>query len=288
MTYSWRARLGGVWALMHPGPSLITVFAYALCAVLAAQGRPSLGRLCVTALGLVCMQFAISALNDYRDQVADARNPAKRKPLVVGLVSPGFALGATVLLAAAMFALFIPFGWVSVLLAGTFLALGFAYDLGVKSTPFSGVMHGLAFPTLPLLAWENFARLTPALFTVLPLGMVLGIGIHLADALPDAAADTAAGTRGLAQALGRAALPVCWGSFALAIVLITTLASIHQPRPFGIWLSAAVLAIGLLLAAIASFRQASIPEAVRLKRNFALLVGCALVVVVGWFAVITG
>src|SRR5579883_3156522 len=129
-----RARLAGAWALMHPGPSLMTVAVYMLCAVLASGGHPVLGKLALSALGMVCMQFAISALNDYRDRAADASNPQKRKPLVTGAISPPFALWAAIILAAAMVVLFIPYGPVSLALACVFLALGFAYDLGVKST----------------------------------------------------------------------------------------------------------------------------------------------------------
>src|SRR5690349_10086956 len=108
MTITPRTRLWGLWALMHPGPSLITVAVYVLCAFVAAGGRPAPSCLVLTTLGLVCMQFAISALNDYCDREADRRNGKKRKPLVLGLVSPAGAIGVTVALTLAMFALFAP------------------------------------------------------------------------------------------------------------------------------------------------------------------------------------
>jgi 4-hydroxybenzoate polyprenyltransferase len=284
-----RARLAGVWAVMHPGPSLLTVGAYLLCAFIAAGGRPAPARLAFSALGMVCMQFAISALNDYCDRAADARNPAKRqrKPLVLGLVSPAFALGAALALAVAMFALFIPFGPVSVALAAIFLALGFAYDLGIKATPASGLMHGLAFPTIPLLAWEIFARLTPALFTAIPLGLALGIGIHLADAIPDAEADAAAGVHGLTQALSARAPFACWGAFGAAISVVGALALAHARGGHLVMaLSGAALALALLLGAIRSFRAVAVPAKTRYRRHFLLLVGAALTLVVAWFAAV--
>ncbi len=286
MTTTVRARLGGLWALLHPGPSLITVAAYVLCAFVAAGGRPNPVRLAATALGLVCMQFAISALNDYCDREADRRNAKKRKPLVLGLVTPAEALGITAALTLAMFALFAPYGWGAVILAGIFLALGFAYDLGIKATPISGVMHGLAFPTLPLLAWDVFARLRADLFWVFPIGMALGIGLHLADALPDAEADAAAGARGLTQALGRAALPVCWGAFAVAALIVALLARAQlHPTHLPALIVLEALALALVGAAVVAFRQPG-SEAARWRRNFLLLVGAALVVVVAWFTVI--
>jgi len=279
-----QARVAGAWALMHPGPSLLTVAAYVLCAVLAAGAHPALGALALTALGMACMQFSISALNDYRDRAADARNPNKRKPLVLGAVSPGFALWSAVILAAAMFASFIPFGLVSVVLAGIFLGLGFAYDLGVKATPFSGLMLGLAFPTIPLLAWNIFAHLTPALFTVLPLGLALGLGIHLADAIPDAEADAAAGVRGLTQALGKHAPLVCVAAFYSASVFCIEL-TVFRPfqEEFLLARAAAFVSITLVTIAIISFRTPHLLDAVRFKRFFPFLMGSAFMTVIAWF-----
>ncbi|SRR5579885_3132806 len=286
MTINPHARLWGLWALMHPGPSLMTVAVYVLCAFVAAGGRPAPSRLVLTALGLVCMQFAISALNDYCDREADRHNAKKRKPLVLGLVSPAEAIGVTVALTVAMFALFTPYGWGTMLVVGTFLALGFAYDLGIKATPFSGVTHGLAFPALPLFAWDLFARLRGDLLWVFPIGMALGIGLHLADALPDAEADAAAGARGLAQVLGRAALPVCWSAFVVAAGIVAAVAVAYPlpaRRPALIVLEA--LSLALVAAAVISFRQPG-GDAAHWRRNFLLLAGAALAIIVAWFTVV--
>lgn len=263
----------------------MTAVAYVLCVLIAAQGRPDVTRLLVTTLGMICMQFAISVLNDYRDREADARSQHKRKPIVQGLVTPGFALIFALALTVAMVALYAPYGLIPTLTATTSLALGFAYDLGVKTTPFSGVMLGLAFPIVPLLAWELFATVKPALFWTFLIGMALGISIHLADALPDAQADSAAGAHGLTQMLGRYAPAVCWGMLALAEALIVALALTHatSARP-AILTPALGVATFLLLAAILNFQQRSQAEATRLRHNFAWVVGSALVIACGWLA----
>jgi 4-hydroxybenzoate polyprenyltransferase len=280
-----RAHLQGVWALTHPGPSLITAVAYVLCVLIAARGKPDVTRLVVTVLGMICMQFAISALNDYRDREADARSQHKRKPIVQGLVTPNFALSLALALAVAMEVLYAPYGIVPALTATAFLALGFAYDLGVKTTPFSGVMLGLAFPIIPLLAWELFATVKPALFWTFAIGMALGLSIHLADALPDVQADSAAGVRGLTQMLGRNALVACWGLLALAEVLIVALALSHATTArLAILIPALAVATFLLLGAILSFQRQALPELARLRFNFAWVVGSALVIACGWLA----
>jgi 4-hydroxybenzoate polyprenyltransferase len=289
MTWRTRHRIyqraWGFWALMHPGPSLATATAFVLCVLIAAHGVPSPGRLALTTLGMVCMQFAISALNDYHDRQADALSAHKRKPLVLGVVAPGVALALAIGLAAAMVALYAPFGVIPVLTALVGLSIGFSYDMGLKATPLSGVMLGLAFPIIPLLAWEIFASVTPALFWTFPIALALGIGIHLADALPDVEADTSAGTGGLATVLGAYAAPVCWGSLALAGLLIAGLPLIHATptRPF-ILLPAEALALALLVIAIYTFHNKRISRVSRLRRHFVLCIGVGLVLAVGWLA----
>ena len=280
-----RARANGVWALFHPGPSLITALAYVLCVLIAAHGTPNSLRLVVTTVGMICMQFSISALNDYTDRQADAQSQHKRKPIVLGLVTPRFALATAIVLAVAMVAIYAPYGLAPTLTAMTFLALGWAYDLGVKATPLSGVMLGLAFPTIPLLAWELFATVKPALFWTFPIGLALGIGIHLADALPDTQADSAAGVRGLTQVLGRHALAACWFAFALAGALIALLAMTQATtaRP-AILIPAEIIAAGLLVTAIRTFQQPTLPELTRLRHNFNWSVAVALVLTCGWLA----
>lgn len=286
---AWRARLAGLWRLMHPGPSLLTVLAFDVCALLAARGRPEIARLAVATLGLVCMQFSISALNDYCDRAADALQTRKRKPIVAGLVPAPLALWLALALAAGMVLCFAPFGAVPLLLAATFLALGFAYDLGVKSTPASGLMHGLAFPTIPLLAWALFATLRPALFWAFPLGLAIGVGLHLADALPDAEDDARAGVRGLTQVLGPRALAVCWGAFAAADIVLAGLAAAWAMPIVGvpalILAATTVAGLALLAGAVQATRRAPALSS-GLKQQFVWLASAALVAVAGWLTAV--
>ncbi len=279
---SGRERLVGLWVMMHPGPSLATALAYAAFALLAARGRPDLARLLVSVVGLVGQQFAISALNDYSDREADAQSH-KYKPLARGILPPWVALVATLLFSMLMVACFLPYGREPLLLAGAFLALGFAYDLGLKSTPLGGVLMGLAFPLLPLLAWDLFATVPPALYWTFPLGLALGVSIHLADALPDAAADGAAGAHGLTQALGRHALLVCWllPLAANALIVILALTSRTPARPGVLAISEPLALVGLL-AARSVARRRQWPERRRLRANFLLIVAVALVTALGW------
>ena len=281
-TIRGRERALGLWLLVHPGPSLVTALAYALFALLAAHGRPDPVRLLVTVIGLIGQQFAISALNDYCDRAADAHSH-KVKPLPRGWLPAWVALFVALLCAAVMVACFAPYGLAPLLIASAFLALGVAYDLGLKATPLAGVVMGLAFSLLPLLAWDLFATVKPALFWTFGLGLALGLAIHLADALPDAAADSASGAHGLAQLLGRRALLADWLLLALANALIIALAlsglAPAHPAPL---LVAEPLAGVALLAAILLARRAAWPERRRLRANFLLTILIALITALGW------
>ncbi|HET9110672.1 MAG TPA: UbiA family prenyltransferase [Ktedonobacterales bacterium] len=279
---SVRERIVGLWLLTHPGPSLVTALAYAVFALLAAHGRPDSTRLLVTVVGMVGLQFAISALNDYCDREADALSD-KNKPLARGALPPWVALVATALFSVVMIACYAPYGLAPLLIAGGFLALGFAYDLGLKSTPLGGVLMGLAFPLLPLLAWDLFASVKPALFWTFPLGLALGLAIHLADALPDAAADGAAGAHGLTQALGHHALAACWLLLAAAnaLVIVLAVSDLAPVRPLVLYIAEPIAFAGVLAAVIVA-RQTHWPERQRLRLNFILTVSVALVTALGW------
>jgi 4-hydroxybenzoate polyprenyltransferase len=233
---------------------------------------------------MIGLQFAISALNDYCDRTADALSH-KVKPVARGVLPPWVALLATLVFTTVMVACYAPYGWAPSLIAGAFLALGFAYDLGLKSTPLGGVLMGLAFPLLPLLAWDLFATVKPALYWTFPLGLALGLALHLADALPDAADDSAAGAHGLTQALGRHALTACWLLLAAANALVIFLAvtGLAPARPAALAI-AEPLAFAALLVAIVVARQSGRPERQRLRANFILTILIALVTALGWLA----
>ncbi len=279
---SKRQQLSGLWVLMHPGPSLVTALAYALFAVLAARGRPDPRTLLVTVVGMIALQFAISALNDYCDREADLLSQ-KAKPVARGVLAPGIALGATAALIVLMVVCYAPYGLTPLAIVTAFLVLGIAYDLGLKSTPLGGVVMGLAFPLVPLLAWDLFARVTPALYWTFPLILALGIAVHLADALPDYAADSAASAHGLTQLLGDKALLTSWLCVVGANLLIVLLAVTGlTPARWGVLLTTAALVALVILAAALVARLSGWPERSRLRANFALTVAAGLITVTGW------
>jgi 4-hydroxybenzoate polyprenyltransferase len=260
----------------------MTALAYAIFAILAAHGRPSLRILAITTAGMIALQFAISALNDYRDRDAD-RYSRKFKPIARGIVPGWAALVATAILTALMILCYAPFGITPLLIASAFLVLGFAYDLGLKSTPLGAVLMGLAFPLLPLLAWDLFASLKPALFWTFPLGLAIGASIHIADALPDLAADKAAGGHTLTLTLGDAAQGVQWALLAGASLLVVALAldGMTQIQPVALTIATAT-SFALIAASFFISRRSDWSASRRLLANFILTVLTSLVIAVGW------
>jgi 4-hydroxybenzoate polyprenyltransferase len=275
-------RLRGLWALTHPGPSLVTALAYVIFAVIAAHGRPNLATLVITTIGMVALQFAISTLNDYCDREADEWSQ-KFKPIALGILPAWSAIAATAILTVIMVACYAPFGVAPLLIASAFLLLGFAYDLGLKSTPLGALLMGLAFPLLPLLAWDLFAHVTPALFWAFPLGLAIGASIHIADALPDLAADRASGGRTLALALGPAAPATQWILLAGADLLVIALAYTSVTPAWSALLGVAPgFAFALIAAGLVIGRWSDWPKSLRLRANFIIVILAALAIAVGW------
>jgi 4-hydroxybenzoate polyprenyltransferase len=125
VSITWRVRIWGLWAMVHPAPSLITVLAYTLFAVLAAHGHPDPTKLVLTSMGMLGVQFAISALNDYCDRAADAHSH-KAKPIARGVLAPRMALVSTFFFTVLTVIGFAPFGVLPLGIATVGLALGFA------------------------------------------------------------------------------------------------------------------------------------------------------------------
>lgn len=278
----WTQKARGVWALTHPGPSLVTALAYALFAALAAHWRPNPTRLVITVVGMIALQFAISALNDYRDRDDDATSQ-KFKPLARGILPPWVALAVAALCVAIMVACYAPYGPMPLLLAGAFLALGVAYDLGLKSTPLGAVMMGLAFPLLPMLAWEVFATLKHTLYWTFPIGLAIGVAIHIADALPDVEADRAVGARTLAVTLGQHAHTAQIASLAFANLLIVVLAvsGLTPSHPAPLMIAISLVAILLALDGIL-YRLKRAPSSLTYRANMIIVILVSLITASAW------
>lgn len=189
----------GLLRLLHPFPSILCALATGTIAALAGADTWTVVRLFAAMLGI---QVSIGALNDLVDAPLDAAQKP-RKPIPSGLVSPRVArLIATGggMVGVGLSALSGP---ATALAAAGCVALGWSYDLRLSRTALSWLPLSLALPLLPIHAWLGATNTIPSgLLTLVPVGVLAGAGLALANALADVERDTRAGRGTVAVRLG--------------------------------------------------------------------------------------
>jgi 4-hydroxybenzoate polyprenyltransferase len=280
----------GFFLLSHPGPVLFHIVAVAVFALLAAWPTFVWGTIALVVAAHAAMQVSIAMLNDYCDRKADAL-VKKTKPIPSGLVRPREALVAGLSMIVLMVLLLLPLNLLGLLVSLIYLALGQAYNFGLKSTPLSGVMFALAIPLIPVYAYVAQGRTLPMLFWLIPVGALLGIALNLANSLPDIEEDVEAGAHTLAVVLGvrrsLLACPILIAFSAIIIALLTTLRIVAAQ----LWIIVPTLVLTLLACATMLFflqaGQATSKPEMR-KRYFYLVAFTCLVLAGGWFIGVIG
>ena len=153
-------------------------------------------------VAMTALQASIGTLNDIVDAPRDAgRKPGK--PIPARLVSPRLAWAAVVLAAGLGLGLSAPSGVATVGLAVVVLAIGYGYDLVFKGTVWSWFPFAIGIPLLPVFGWLGTTGALPASFAVLlPMAVIAGAALAIANARADAERDAAAGVDSIATRLG--------------------------------------------------------------------------------------
>jgi 4-hydroxybenzoate polyprenyltransferase len=196
---SLAGQVAGWVRLTHPFPSLLDGIATAAIAALASGDVPTVVRLGVS---MTALQASIGILNDVVDAPRDAgRKPSK--PIPAGLVEPGRARAGVVVAAGLGLALAAPSGRAVVALGAAILAIGYAYDLRLKGTPWSWAPFALGIPLLPVFAWLGVAgSLPPFMGRLVAAAVLAGAVLAISNARADLERDRAAGVASVATALG--------------------------------------------------------------------------------------
>lgn len=271
----------GLFLLSHPGPVLLHIIGVTLFTLLAAWPHPIWSIITLVVTAHAAMQLSIATLNDYCDRHLDAENKPG-KPIPRGLVRPQEALIAGILLMVVMVVLLLPLNRLALLISLGYLALGQGYNLGLKSTPLSGIVFALAMPLIPLYAFVGVGRTLPFLFWLVPVGCLLGVALNLANSLPDIQGDAAKGARTLAVVLGeQRAFITCQLLLMLGAALIAALTVTHVV-PAQPWIIAAVLIFAYL--AVGAMFVFFGPQKPMWTRNvyFYLVVLTCIVLAGGW------
>ncbi|MFS0706366.1 UbiA family prenyltransferase, partial [Cellulomonas sp. 179-A 9B4 NHS] len=206
----------------HPGPTVVVT---TLCAALAGGiGAPPATVLLVLA-SVLTGQLSIGWSNDWLDAARDVAVGRTDKPVVAGAVTARTLRTAALLALGASVALSFAAGALAGAAQVGAVAMGWAYNLRLKSTVASWLPYAVAFALLPafvVLALPGDAR--PAGW-LLAVGALLGVGAHLANVLPDLEDDAATGVRGLPHVLGRRLT----GLLAPAVLAVAAVVAVLGP-----------------------------------------------------------
>jgi 4-hydroxybenzoate polyprenyltransferase len=213
-------------------------------ALLAGGDGPTAVRLGVA---MTAIQASIGAINDIVDAPGDAgRKPGK--PIPAGVVSPGLAWGVAAAGAGLGLVLAAASGLATVALAVLVLGIGYGYDRWFKGTAWSWVPFAVGIPLLPVFGWLGVAGTLPRLFVILlPVAVLAGAALAIANARADAERDAAAGLDSVAVRLG---LERAWVLHAalLAVVVgaaLLTLLAADAPTPAVLGAAGAGLVVAL-------------------------------------------
>ena len=213
----------GLFFAAHPIPAAFFMTAVALFSLRAMWPHVRWSVFLLLVLGHGAMQYSINLMNDYCDRFQDAITQPT-KPIVRGLVRPREVFIASIVMSVLMVLLLLPLPPLALIISLAYLALGMAYNFGLKATAFSGLMLALVFALIPLYIFAGIGKLIPFAYWLVPVGFLLGAALNLANSLPDVEGDKKNGTRTLAVLLGlRGSFLVCYAFMLLSIALIGTL-----------------------------------------------------------------
>jgi 4-hydroxybenzoate polyprenyltransferase len=275
----------GFWKLAHIEPIILILIVVTLFAVRASFPRPPWILILLLLAGQAAMQFSIGILNDYCDRKLDAAS-GKKKPIVLGLVHPNEALIAGLLMIVVMIAILLPISFLALLAATGYLVLGQIYNLGLKSTPLSGILFALAMPLLPLYAFAGVGRIPSMAIWFLPIGASLGVALNLANALPDVEEDAASNANTLAVALGVKGSFIACPFFILPAGVLIGILTIFQFVSAQLGLIVPILIFtGVGLVVLPFFFGPGKPRQ-RRKLYFYLVASLCIVLAGGWFVAV--
>lgn len=208
-----------LWGATHPGPTVVvTVLSLALGA--AAGVEP--GRLALLVVAVFAGQVSVGLSNDAIDGARDAAAGRRDKPIAGGAITPERALAVAVASAILAVLLSLPLGPAFVAAHAVALASAWAYNAGLKSTPFSIVPFVLSFGLFPSFATLSLAPPALAAWWASLAGAALGAAVHLTNVVRDLDDDRRTGVRGLPHRLGArasvvlAALGIVAGAIAVS------------------------------------------------------------------------
>jgi len=174
-------------------------------------------------LAVLFHQFSVGFSNDWLDFAKDKQAGRIDKPTVNGLVSVSLLKYLSITSVGVALAITVGLGHWATLLMFFMIAVGWSYNLGLKSGWYSVIPYTVGFGSVPVFV--GLSAEVPfliATWTIL-VAALLGVSAHFANVLPDIAADKITGVNALPHILGqRVSALVIAGSALLATVIVVS------------------------------------------------------------------
>jgi len=240
----------------HPGPSLAIT---AMTTVLAAEAAPHGFGPVLVAPAMLAGQLSVGWSNDACDAARDVAAGRTDKPVARGEVTVRSLWVAAVISVLAALAMSAAISLVTLGILALLIGAGWAYNLGLKSTPWSGVMYLLGFGPLPAYAASTLPGQPAARFWVCVAAGLVGLGAHFANVLPDLDADLRSGVRGLPQVVAARWGPGATRACALVLLLSASALLVAEASPARRWIAVAGLCCSCVLALVGAVGKGRTP-----------------------------
>ena len=229
----------------HPGPSLAIT---AMATVLAAEAAPTGFGPVLVAPAMLAGQLSVGWSNDACDAARDVAAGRTDKPVARGEISVRSLWVAAVVSVVAALGLAAAISLLTMGILALLVGAGWAYNLGLKSTPWSGVMYLLGFGPLPAYAASTLPGQPAPRFWVCVAAGLVGLGAHFVNVLPDLATDLSSGVRGLPQLVAARWGPGAARGAALVLLLSASALLVVEASPARRWVAVAGLCVSCVLA----------------------------------------
>lgn len=264
------AQAMGLLKSTHPIPSFaVTTFSLMFGVGLSLP----IGQVVLVGLSVLAQQFSVGLSNDWLDYARDKSVNRSDKPTTRGEVSARSVRNASFTAGVFALALAWSLGWATGLMMFLMLAVGWSYNLRLKSDAFSVLPYAIGFGILPIFVTLAFEPPQFPMWWVILAASLLGVSAHFANALPDLFDDRETGIRALPHVLGQRAS-------ALAIAATATLASllvVTQSTSLNSTIAVAGFTVTLGLALFSSVLALRVQPP---RTIFTLLLGASLVNVI--------
>jgi 4-hydroxybenzoate polyprenyltransferase len=227
--------------------------------LLAAEAAPHGTGPVLVAPAMLAGQLSVGWSNDACDASRDAAAGRMDKPVATGAVSVRAVWIAAFVALAAAAAMSLAISVRTALILAVIIGAAWAYNLGLKSTAWSGVLYVAGFGPIPAYAASTLPGQPAPSWLVTAAAALIGLGAHFANVLPDLAADQATGVRGLPQQVAARWGPGVVRAVALALLLAASVLLVIAATSSRRWVAFTGLAAAAVLGVAGARGSGRVP-----------------------------